>query len=375
MQNNNMKALVIFLVCLAGTAGVALLVKGVHHEACWFCSTSDYFQKGLALACSDDEAGKQKALKYITTAAEDGYAPADMLFAQLYAGALPEQIEPVFPEATQCLSGSVQPDGAQARKYLDQASELYDAMAEDAERVEPDLAFRLAMMYLSPPFSEQDDVSSYKAADVGLKLLKVAAEGGNGDAMQKLAAIEEASGNMEDAVKWYSKVSEKKKDYRLSLKLGDIYLYGKGVAVDHKKAIEWYKKARDEIQEASDMDPQEKRHLLDIPSVRIEIASRQIKRSGGESPVTVNYVLSGNGVHYILKVKDKDVQGLIEAGEVIKTEKGIKAVVAQGIKLPEGAEREKEGFDSMNQGMEWVLGQWVISKYGESRQFNYRLAR
>ncbi len=374
-MQKNMKGLVIFLVCLAGTAGVAFFMKATNKDACWFCSTSDYFQKGIALACKDDETGKKKALEYINMAAKDGYAPADLLFAQLYAGTVPEQITPLFPEATQCLSGSVAADGAQARKYLDQASELYDAMAENAERVEPDLAFRLGIMYLSPPFSEHDDVSSYKASDVGKKLLNVAAKGGNVEAMLKLAALEGAADNMEEAVKWYSKASGKKKDYRLSLKIGDIYLYGKGVAKDHEKAVEWYKKAQAQIKETKDLDPREKEHLLDIPSVRIQIASNHIERGGGESPVTVNYVLGGNGVHYNIKVKDKDTEGLIDAGEVIKGEKGIKAVVAKGIKLPEGTEREKDGFESMNQGMEWVLGQWVVSKYGKSRPFNYRLAR
>ncbi len=373
-MQNNMKALVIFLVCLAGTAGAAFFMKAVNHDACWFCSASDYFKKGIELACSDDAGKRQRALDFIGKAAEDDYAPAAMLLAELYAGSLPPQVKPEHPEVLQCLSETVTPDGEQARKYLDQASELYDAMAEDAERVEPDLAFSLAMMYLSPPFSEHDDISSYKAAEVGRKLLNAAAEGGNVDAMLKLAAIEEGRDRIDEAVKWYSKAAEKSPDYRLSLKLGDIHLYGKGIPVDQKKALEWYKKAKAQAQNASkDMSPEEREHLLDIPAVRIDIATRAIERAGGENPVTVNYVLAGNGVHYVISIKDQG--SLIAAGEVILKEDGIKAVVAPDIKLPEGTPREKDGFESMNQGMEWVIGQWVVSKYGKYRPFNCRLAR
>jgi len=374
-MQNKMKALVIFLVCLSGMAGTAFFMKVLNHEACWFCSTSDYFKRGVEFACSGDEAKRKKALDYLIRAADEGYAPAAMLLSELYAGTLPQDIRPTDADTLQCLSDSVSPDGVQARKYLDQASELYDALAEGQERVDPDLAFRFAMMYLSPPFSEHDDVSSYRAADVALKLLNAAAEGGNPDAMLKFAAIEESKGNGDKAVEWYSMAAEKRQDYRLSLRIGDIYLYGKGgVPLDHKKALEWYNKAQAQAQDASkDMGPEEREHLLDTLSVRIDLAGRKIAQGGGKNSVTVNYLLAGNGGHYLVMVRDEGAEA-VTVGEVIRTDKGIRALVAADVQLPEDIEREKEGFESMNQGMEWVLRQWAVSKYGKQGQFIFRLA-
>ncbi len=372
-MQNNVKALVIFVVCLAGMAGTAFFIKAVNHKACWFCSTSDYFHRSVEFACSKDEIKRRKALDYLTKAADDGHAPAALLLSELYAGTLPEQVKPEYPEAFQCLSDAIEPDGTQARKYLDRASELFDAVGENAEGVEPDLAFRLAVMYLSPPWSEHDDVSSGRAAEVGLKLLNAAAVGGNIDAMFKLAAMEENRGRIDEAVKWYSRASEKRPDYKLSLRIGDIYLYGKGVAVDNKKAVEWYKKAEAQAQATKDISPEEREHMLDIPAVRIEIAGRKMKRAGGKNPVVVNYILAGNGVHYIVRVRDDKAEGLVTAGEVIRTDDNkIKAVAAPAVRQAEGTSKEKAGFESMNQGMEWVLSQWVISKYGEPREFIYR---
>ncbi len=378
-MQNNVKGLIIFLVCLAGMAGAAFIMKAVHHDECWFCSSEEFYERGIELACSEDSTKRQKGLSFIEKAASEGYAPAALLLSELYAKGQPKGIPPAdSPDSKvlKCLAGDVKPDGATARKYLDQAAELYHAMAGDSEKVEPALAYQLAVMYMSPPFSKHDDVSSYKAAEVAKRLLGVAAKGGVVDAMLKLAADADAKGNAAEALKWYSMAAEKKPNQKLCLKLGDLYLYGKGTPVNHKEALKWYKKAQTETEKAcKDMPPEKREHMLDIPAVRIEIAKRKMKQAGGGNPITVSYVLEGDAFRYVIKVRQESgkEKKLVTVGEVIRTDKGIKAQVAPGIKLAKDAQREKDGFASMNQGMEWVLRQWAAARFGASKQFMFKL--
>ncbi len=378
-MQNNVKGLIIFLVCLAGMAGAAFIMKAVHHDECWFCSSEEFYQRGIEFACSEDSTKRQKGLSFIEKAASEGYAPAALLLSELYAKDLPKGILPADSpdsKALKCLADTVKPDGAAARKYLDQAAELYNAMAEDAEKVDPELAYNLAVMYMSPPFSQHDEVSSYKAADVAKRLLGVAAKGGVVEAMLKLAADADKNGKDAEALKWYSMAAEKKPNQRLCLKLGDLYLYGKGTPVNHKEALKWYKKAQNEAKEScKDMPPEKREHMLDIPEVRIEIVKRKMKQAGGGNPITVKYALSGDAFRYVVKVREEGAKekGLVTVGEVIRTDKGIKAKIAHSIKLAKDAPREKDGFASMNQGMEWVLHQWAAAKFGTSKQFMFEL--
>ncbi len=379
-MQNNVKGLIIFLVCLAGMAGAAFIMKAVYHDECWFCNSEEFYERGIEFACSEDSTKRQKGLSFIEKAASEGYAPAALLLSELYAKGQSKGVLPArhlnHKDILKCLADDVKPDGAVARKYLDQAAELYNAMAEDAEKVDPEFAYNLAIMYMSPPFSQHDNVSSYKAADVAKRLLGVAAKGGVVDAMLKLAADADRNGKDAEALKWYSMAAEKKPSQKLCLKLGDLYLYGKGTPVNHKEALKWYTKAQDEAKETcKDMPPEKREHMLDIPAVRIEIVKRKMKQAGGGSPITVSYVLGGDAFRYVIKVREEGAKGKgpVTVGEVIRTDKRIKAQVAPGIKLAKDAPREKDGFASMNQGMEWVLHQWAAAKFGASKQFIFKL--
>ncbi len=363
-MENSKKAFIIFLVCLAAMAGIALVLKAVRHGG------AALYTQGIKAACSEDEALKQQAIENIKKAAEEGDASAALFLAELYAGGMPQGVEAVEPEAFKCLSEVVKPDGAEARKYLDRAAELDDAM----ETLDPDTAAKYAVLYSSSPFASNDSASEFKAADVAAKLLQTASKSRNSDFLLKLATLYEKKGEFAAALKLYEKAVAVAPDYVLCLRIGDLYLYGKGTGPDPQAAMQWYQRANELINKAGEqIEPAVKQHFLDVVSVRMDIADSKLKRSGGSAPVTIGYKLAGNGNHYIVMAIQEGAKA-VKAGEVIRTEKDIKAVMAKDVKLLEDMPREKSGFASMNQGMEWVLQQWAATTLGADKYYVFRLA-
>ncbi len=363
-MDNSKKAVVIFLVCLIGMAGVAFVMKALKHGG------SAMYAQGIKSACSEDNATQHQALESIKKAAEEGDAQAAMFLAQLFAGGMPEGVEPVQPDAFKCLAELVKPDGAEARRYLDMAAGLEGAV----ETLDPKIAYRYAILYMSAPFASHDEVSEFHAQDVADRLLDTAAKSGSSDFILNLAALCESKGNYAEALKLYEKAAELAPDFKLELKIGDYYLYGRGTDVNPSQATVWYQKAQKSVEAQKELEPEKRQHMLDIVSVRMDIAGRKLDRSGGAPPVTVRYLLAGNGNHYIVKAIGKQGGSPITAGEVIKTEKGIKAVVAKDVKLPENSKRERDGFSSMNEAMIWVLEQWAKASIGENNEYVFRIA-
>lgn len=375
-MRNNMKVLIIFLACMIVLAVTALLLQGKSHRECWFCSNHNFFERGVEFACSDDEKLRQTALEYIMRSAHEGDVTADMFLAELYADKLPEGIVPVDVDAMNCLKDTVSVDTVKAGEYLDKVSQLYRKDVERGGKIDMVRAYDLAEIYLSPSFAGKGDDSAEKAKQNGIEWLKIAAHGGNIEAILKLASAAEQKDRYGAAMQWYIKAAELKPDFKYALRIGDGYLYGKGTDIDYKKALKWYQKAHDQVLEAAKkIKPAEREHLLSILAVRMEIANRKLERAGGKNPVTVDYMLSGNSIHYIINVLDNgpDSKGIVSVGEVKQEEKGIKASISPNVTLPEKSQREKDGFQSMNQGMNWVLRQWAATRHGVSRHFVFRL--
>lgn len=377
-MQNNMKVVIIFLACMAVLAVTALLLQGKSHRECWFCNSHNFFERGIEFACSDDEKLRNRAVDYIIRSAGEEDVTADLFLAELYAGQLPEEAVPVDVDAMNCLRDIVPVDAVKAREYLDKVSLLYHGEIASGRTIDEARAYSLALMYLSPSFAGKGDAATIqKAKQDSIEWFGIAADAGNIKAALKLASMAEQEERYDAALKWYIKATELKPDFRYSMKVGDFYLYGKGTDIDYKKALEWYQKAHDQVLEAlkGAKKSVELEHFLAIISVRMEIANRKMGRGGGENPVTVEYLLKGNGVHYVINVENNDPgsSGFVTVGEVRRDEKGIRASISPGVILPDKSPREKDGFESMNHGMKWVLQQWAASRYGASRHFVFRL--
>ncbi len=370
MQNSN-RWMIITLLVLGTVAVVALLIKNAGHKECWFCTEQGRFERGLEFACSDDQELRKQALQYLSQAAESGIAEADIILAFAYSGAENAEALPVPPEAA-CLAGAISTNSTRAFDYLTKASDILKAEGKDA--VSADLAMELVHMFSSPAFAKTD---AGKAASEARFWLVAAADAGSVDATLNLASDAERNGAYTDALHWYQEAARLKPYPDFYLRIGDFYLYGMGTPVDYNKALEWYRKACD-LASSPDiaLGSEQQKHILTVCSVRQDIAKRKLARSGSKNPVEIKYALKGNAQKYMVMAEDSTGESpeFVRVGEAMVDSNGnISAEIAPEIELPEGIARKKDGFSSMNQAMEWLLGQWGAARYGKGLKFIYRL--
>ncbi len=370
MQNSN-RWMIIILLVLGTVAAAALFIKNAGYKECWFCTEKGRFERGLEFACSDNPELRQLGLQYISQAAENGMAQADIVLAFAYAGAEDEGSLAAPPEAA-CLRETVSANSTLAFKYLLKASDLLKAQGKGA--VPAEVAMKLVRMFSSPVFSLTD---AQKAASEAKNWLVAAADAGSSEAAARLAEHASKEGAYTEALHWYQEAVRRKPHPDICLEIGDFYLYGKGVPVDYNKALEWYKKACDIAgSPEAGLDSEQQQHMLTVCSVRQDIAKRKLERSGNKNPVEIKYALKGNAQKYLVLAEDTSGESpeFVMVGEA-KADSGgnITAAVAPGIDLPEGIARQKDGFSSMNQAMEWLLGQWGAARYGKGAEFTYRL--
>ena len=339
--------LITVLALAAVLVGIGLIYKHAGYKVCPACSARKYFQRGLEYSCNKDKDYQLTALRFIKRAAERGELEAGLLLAELYLRKFPTGYAPVFQKQTACLARVAAPDKKTAVTYFEQVAEGLGKR----KAVPADLLLNLYFLY------SQGILPAGKPEEAAQRWLLKAAEAGSHSGMVFLAKAANARGDSALAKKWFETASKDPADWESPLMVGDYYFYGKGVPVDYVQAEKWYQKACQAAGEfTSSLEPgQEKTEIEAAPRVRLDILRRRLAAEKGGRASRLEYRLEGRVKEYLVYVKA--LSGQFElAGRVVN--KNGKIIASMNGKLKYASPppaMEKDGFNSMVEGMKWVL--------------------
>ncbi len=349
---------------------VVLLVVGAiifnrqSYKGCWNCDAAGYFDKGLKNACSDRPNHRRAALDFIGRAAAEGALQAEIFLAELYSDNLPQGCVGRYSEQTACLRRDVEPD---REKALAAFTSVAKAL-EDGQEADPVVSADLGLLYL------QGVLPADRPKEKAMSFYAKAAEAGNFAAMRLLARMENERGNYVEARQWLTRAAEDPTDAASLLMLGDYALYGKGQTVDYGQAEKFYAKGLERVAQAATAD-ETAAELKNTLSARLDMVRRKLAQAGNSGePVTVSYHLDGSVSHFYVYAQDQPEAYI---GEVINRDGTVSAVLNKDLAFAKDLqEGSRQGFDSMNQGMFWILNTYAAATHGnEGAVFRFVLTK
>lgn len=349
----------LFVGCVALVGTVALY--NYRYKLCWQCSTQDYYERGKEFVCSDKEELRQTGLDFLLLAADRQQSAAQILLGECYMGDLPEGYSSFDATTFGCLNGQLPRDPTAAARFFNQAY----ATLRQQEPADNRLPLNFGLLV------EKGMIASDNPQQDAHTLYLQAAEQGNYTAMRSLGLEYYKKSDYVAAKKWLSLVAEAGKETEPALLLGDCFYYGKGGVLNYDKAIHWYRVAlkTQRILWAS-AGEDERLAAEDVPMARIDMAMRQLQKNCMRVPMTLHYRISGNATRYIVHTEDRP-EGPI--GVVEKTDEGITARINNKVTLARSIPTRSKSFQSMNDGMEWMLDAYARSRFGRSAKLNFIL--
>ena len=349
----------LFVGCVALVGAVALY--NYSYKLCWKCSTQDYYERGKDFVCSDKEELRQTGLDFLLVAADRQQSAAQILLGEGYLGDLPEGYISFDATALGCLIGQLPQDPTAAARLFNQA---YTTLRQQ-ELADNRLPLNFGLLV------ENGMIASDNPHQDAHTLYLQAAKQGNYTAMRSLGLKYHQKSDYVAAQKWLSLVAEAGKETEPALLLGDYFYYGKGGVLNYDKAIRWYRVAlKTQRTLWASASEEERLAAEDVPMARIEMAMRQLQKDCMRVPMTLHYRISGNASRYTVHTEDRP-EGPI--GIVEKTDEGIMAQINNRITLARSIPTRSKSFESMNDGMEWMLHAYARSRYGSSAKLNFIL--
>lgn len=353
--------IVLFIGCFC-VAGAAI-VYNYSYKMCWNCSTADYYQRGKEFACRDKGELRQTGIDFLRLAAERDNSDAQILLAECYLGKLPDGYVSRDPIAFNCLNDQLRQNTAAATQLFSQA---YNLLEKD-ELTDHQQLFNFAVLV------EQGVIKSSEPKKKAHSLYLQAAKRGNVIAMNALGYQYHRKSDYIAAKKWLRLAAEAGKSAEPALTLGDYFYYGKGETVNYEKAIQWYRVALKTQQSLAAKLPEQQRiAALDAPMARIEMAMLQLKKTRMTAPMSLQYSVTGNATHYVVYSEDRP-EGAI--GSVKKTTAGATATINDDITVALSIPTTSKTFESMNEGMDWLLQSYARSRYGSYTRVTFSLKK
>lgn len=359
LQKKTLLNILLFIGCLALAASAILY--NYSYKMCWKCSTQDYYERGKEFVCRDKVELQQTGIDFLRLAADQQQPSAQLLLAECYLGELPEGYNSHDDTALACLNGKLRQNSTFATQFFNRAySTLHQGDMTDNKQL---LNFALLV--------ENGILNSDNPQCDAHSLYLQAAEHGNAIAMHILGFGYHNKADYTAAKKWLRLSAETGNDAEAALVLGDYFFYGKSETINYEKAILWYRVALKTQKTVWARSSEEERFAaLDAPKARIEMAMRKLQKNRMLAPMTLHYRISGNANHYIVHSEDRP-EGAI--GDVKKTATGITAQIDESITLALSIPVRSKVFESMNDGMEWLLRTYARSRYGSYAKVHFVL--
>ncbi|MGC9518635.1 MAG: tetratricopeptide repeat protein [Desulfuromonadaceae bacterium] len=350
--------ILLFLGCVA-IAALAVLYN-YSYKICWRCDTGDYYKRGKIFVCKEDPELRESGLDFLRVAAARQQAEAQLLLAECYAPELPEGYEPVDKRAYSCLSSELGTNEAAAAEFFAKAhAELTLTRLDD---LSPQVLHNLGLLREHGMLAADAPPEDY---------FRAAAKQDYFPAMYHLGMIYHQRSDYERAASWLEKAAQKYADPQPALVLGDYYMQGKGVPIDYEKAMHWYRQALEAVQKISvGLEQSERVAAEDVPRARMDMAMRKLQQERMFKFKTLYYRVGGDASNYEVYCED-DPQRMI--GNVKRNVEGVVASIDPEVKRALSVPTPQKTFDSMNEGLEWLLNAYAKGKYGNFTRFDFRL--
>lgn len=351
--------ILLLLVCIA-VAGLAILYN-YSYKICWHCDTDAYYERGRTFVCKEKEELRESGLDFLRLAAARQQVGAQLLLAECYAEQLPPGYAPVDKRAYTCLSSQLDTNNAAAKQYFNAAHATLDA----AEEIEPKVQHNLGLLL------EAGILDAQNASQLAQKYFTAAASRGYFPAMQHLGMLYNNRSAYTEARVWLEQAAAQHKEMQSALLLGDYYMQGKGVAIDHEKAMHWYRQALLTARKTSvGLAPEAQAAAEDVPRARMDMALRKLQQERMFKFMTLYYSVGGDASTYEVYCEDRPGQVI---GSVTRNVEGVVASLAPEIKRSYAVVTPQKTFSSMNKGLEWVLTAYAKGRYGDFTKFDFRL--
>lgn len=357
--------IIITLFFIAVLAVGSIIYSQLSYKICWRCNADDYFNRGLEYTCSDKKNYRRTGLNFIGNAAGQGHIKAELTLAELYIDNLPQEYILSNSEQITCLRQDVVPDQKTGLSYFKSVM----AVVEQGKDVAPVTLNNLGLLYLEGIIPADNPVGK------ATPLYERAAVAGSFPAMTKLGKLSNDIGDYSKAMQWFVGASEDPANGLSPLMVGDYYFYGKGTAIDYQKAEEWFNKALTRAGK-SDKDDEAQLLLKDMSIARLDLVQRKLSGEGSQKQqVAISYHIDGSVKHFVIYAADHPEEYI---GEVINDGDSITAIMNENLEFTaQLSEPQQEDFDSMNEGMFWVLNTFAVNTHDDPANliFNFVITK
>jgi len=351
--------ILLFLGCVA-IASLAVLYN-YGYKICWHCDTQDYYERGRVFVCKEDAELRESGLDFLRVAASRQQPDAQLLLAECYAPQLPQGYEPLDTRAYACLSSELKTNSAAASEFFRKAH----AVLARQEGLEPQMLYNLGLLL------EEGMLESAEAVPTAETYFAAAARQNYFPAQLHLGLIHHQRSEYSQAMRWFEEAAQRYKDPQPALLLGDYYMQGKDVAVDYEKAMHWYREALLAVQKNKvGLEREEQVAAEDVPRARMDMALRKLRQERIFKFKTLYYRVGGDAANYEVYCEDNPARMI---GTVRRNVEGVVASLAPEVKRALSVTTPQKTFDSMNEGLNWLLTAYAKGQYGNFTKFDFRL--
>jgi tetratricopeptide (TPR) repeat protein len=355
-----LKSVSLFLgICLG--IYVIFMLYYLFGDGCWNCSPQDYYARGIAMISEHDHNNLKKGVKYLKTAAKKGHIEAIIFLGELYSDDLPEAYITDNKEKIAALRSIVSANINKRESYV---NELINNQAF-FDRKYSKMQYNLGILYNAGILKSEDKDEAYK------KWLTISADNDNPLAIYQMGIYFNNKGEYIEALKWFTKGFDSSQEPASAIMIGDYYFYGKGVARDYQRSIEWYQQA---LRAPALPDPSlwinTREELTEWATQRLHIAEKKVRSKMSKQVVIVKYRIIGGLDSFSIFTSDLK-ENLI--GNVRKQNGYIRA--QSNIMIKSVAISKSAKVDSMNEGLHWVLNTYAKNKYGPDKDLHFVITK
>ncbi|MFN2258092.1 MAG: tetratricopeptide repeat protein [Desulfuromonadaceae bacterium] len=351
--------ILLFLGCVAIASGAVLY--NYSYKICWNCDTQDYYERGRIFVCKEDAQLRESGLDFLRVAASRQQPAAQLLLAECYAPDLPEGYTPIDKRAFACLSSDLGANPAAEKEFFRKA---HTALTSK-EELQPQVLHNLGLLLEAGILEASEDKPSAE------EYFSAAARQNYFPAQLHLGLIYHQGSKYERARRWFDEAAQRYKDPQPALLLGDYYMQGKDVAIDYEKAMHWYRQALLAVQKISvGLETSAQIAAEDVPRARMDMALRKLQQERIFKFKTLYYRVGGDASTYEVYCEDNPGRMI---GTVKRNVEGVVASMAPEVKRALSVATPQKTFESMNQGLEWLLNAYAKGQYGNFTKFDFRL--
>ena len=321
-------------------------------DGCWNCSPQDYYSRGIAMISEDDNNDLKKGVKYLRTAAKKGNIEAIIFLGELSLDDFPDAYITDNKEKIAALRSIVSANIKERESYFNELIKNQSFFDRKYSKTQ----YNLGILYNAGILKSEEKEEAYK------KWLTISADNGNPLAIYQMGIYFNNKGKYMDALKWFTKAFDSSQEPASAIMIGDYYFYGKGIARDYQRSIEWYQQA------LSASASREK--LVEWATQRLNIAEKKVRIKMSKQVVIVKYRIIG-GVNSF-SIFTSDLNGNL-IGKVKKQNDYILArsnIMIKSVSISKSAK-----VDSMSEGLHWVLTTYAKNKYGADKDFNFVITK